>query len=185
MIAVLNTRLIKIPIDSIPIVGIETAMDVFTGYLMLDAWIANQDRHHENWGLILTGDSSIHLTPTYDHASSMGRNETDSTRRNKLSSDDDKRGMDAYVKRALSAFYESSSIEKRLTTIDAFAYAARRFPRATKVWLEHLGGVSKESLESIFRQLPNNEITETAILFAQKILCLNRERLLSFKKEIT
>ena len=29
--------------------GISTALDVFVGYVMLDAWIANQDRHHENW----------------------------------------------------------------------------------------------------------------------------------------
>lgn len=27
---------------------IETALDVFVGYAMLDAWLANQDRHHEN-----------------------------------------------------------------------------------------------------------------------------------------
>ena len=32
--------------------GIETALDVFAGYIMLDAWIANQDRHHENWGAL-------------------------------------------------------------------------------------------------------------------------------------
>ena len=31
---------------------IVTAYDLFLGYLLLDAWIANQDRHHENWGLI-------------------------------------------------------------------------------------------------------------------------------------
>ena len=24
---------------------------------MLDAWIANQDRHHENWGAIWDGNS--------------------------------------------------------------------------------------------------------------------------------
>jgi len=27
--------------------GIESALDCFVGYVMLDAWIANQDRHHE------------------------------------------------------------------------------------------------------------------------------------------
>ncbi|HMP01047.1 MAG TPA: hypothetical protein PKD86_12340 [Gemmatales bacterium] len=30
--------------------GVHSALDVFVGYVMLDAWIANQDRHHENWG---------------------------------------------------------------------------------------------------------------------------------------
>jgi hypothetical protein len=32
--------------------GITTALDLFVGYVLLDAWIANQDRHHENWGAI-------------------------------------------------------------------------------------------------------------------------------------
>ncbi len=35
---------------SIPSSTLNSAMDVFLGYLLLDAWIANQDRHHENWG---------------------------------------------------------------------------------------------------------------------------------------
>jgi hypothetical protein len=34
--------------DALP-EGVTTAVDVFAGYVMLDAWIANQDRHHENW----------------------------------------------------------------------------------------------------------------------------------------
>jgi hypothetical protein len=34
----------------------ETALDIFVGYVMLDAWIANQDRHHENWGVLLDKD---------------------------------------------------------------------------------------------------------------------------------
>ncbi|RMF86356.1 MAG: hypothetical protein D6741_22045 [Planctomycetota bacterium] len=28
--------------------GVSSALDVFVGYVMFDAWIANQDRHHEN-----------------------------------------------------------------------------------------------------------------------------------------
>ena len=44
--------------------GIQTALDVFVGYVLLDAWIANQDRHHENWGAI-RGDE-LRLAPTED-----------------------------------------------------------------------------------------------------------------------
>ena len=185
VIAILSAKQFRPPVNStVTADGVETAMDVFTGYLMFDAWIANQDRHHENWGLILT-EGSIHLYPTYDHASGMGRNETDDTRRSKLSSNDTKRGMDAYVRRAVSAFYDSASAEKRLLTLDAFLYAARRYPKAAKGWLERLGSVSSEEIESILSQIPNGEITEPAIQFAQRILCLNRERLLSYSKELT
>ena len=48
----------------------------FASYLMLDALILNTDRHHENWGLLLggtPGQPKLRLAPTYDHASSLGR----------------------------------------------------------------------------------------------------------------
>ena len=61
---------------------------IFTGYLMLDALISNQDRHHENWGVILTPDRLITLSPTYDHAACLGRNESDEARRRRLSTTD-------------------------------------------------------------------------------------------------
>ena len=34
---------------------IATALGVFTGYVMLNAWVANQDRHHQNWAAIPDG----------------------------------------------------------------------------------------------------------------------------------
>ena len=45
--AIGNTQA-KLPIGWVPFPCVDTAVDVFVGYLMLDAWIANQDRHHEN-----------------------------------------------------------------------------------------------------------------------------------------
>jgi hypothetical protein len=39
------------------------------------------DRHHENWGVVVMtdeyGETSFSLAPTFDHASSLGRNESD------------------------------------------------------------------------------------------------------------
>lgn len=52
-------------------------------YLILDALICNVDRHHENWGIVRKrkGDGWLgRLAPSFDHASSLGRelNDTDS-----------------------------------------------------------------------------------------------------------
>ena len=66
-----------VPIGWTPIPGVESAEEVFCGYLLLDALIANQDRHYENWGYIFTENQEAHLAPTFDHASSLGRNETE------------------------------------------------------------------------------------------------------------
>ena len=57
------------------------------GYLVLDALVGNTDRHHQNWGLIVTWGAvntelsfSFRLAPTFDHASSLGRELTDEAR---------------------------------------------------------------------------------------------------------
>lgn len=73
---------VKLPFEWIPPPDIQTAVDVFVGYLLLDAWIGNGDRHHENWGIVrIKTDSNPeeteYLAPTYDHASSLGRELSD------------------------------------------------------------------------------------------------------------
>lgn len=73
------------------------AMRQFADYCVLDALIGNVDRHHENWGVlwqvVRTGDldasemnrehdiaGQYQLAPSYDHASSLGRELTDKKR---------------------------------------------------------------------------------------------------------
>jgi hypothetical protein len=34
-------------------------LDVWAGYLAFDAWIANRDRHHANWGILRHLDGVI------------------------------------------------------------------------------------------------------------------------------
>lgn len=54
----------------------ERAKLQFAGYLILDALVGNTDRHHENWGLLRKRIDSRWqeaLAPTFDHASSLGR----------------------------------------------------------------------------------------------------------------
>lgn len=58
VIFIVRLEAIKAPIGWKSFADVTSSLDVFIGYLMLDAWIANQDRHHENWGLILTLHSS-------------------------------------------------------------------------------------------------------------------------------
>ena len=76
------------PSPTPPDPDIQTAPDVFVGYLMLDSLIANTDRHHANWGILLKanreGQRQAELAPTFDHASSLGRELTDASRQEKL-----------------------------------------------------------------------------------------------------
>lgn len=76
---------LRLPIGWTALPHITGAAGVFVGYLMLDAWIGNGDRHHENWGFVIQLPDGIpHLAPTYDHASCLGRELQDAKRSERL-----------------------------------------------------------------------------------------------------
>jgi len=59
--------------------GIESDLDVFVGYVLVAAWMANQGRHHENRGAFRDG-STLRLAPTFDHGAALARNLLDEER---------------------------------------------------------------------------------------------------------
>lgn len=156
---------------------ISTAYDLFLGYLLLDAWIANQDRHHENWGLV-ERKNDTYLAPSFDHAASMGQNETDDTRRVRLTTKDQRRHISAYVKKARSAIHEGETSKKPMLTFDLFQKAAARSPQTAQIWLDQLQKISENDCWNLFEKLPLGEITPPAKQFALTLLALNRKRLL-------
>lgn len=160
-----------------PSVLIKTGFDLFIGYLMLDAWIANQDRHHENWGLINLG-GVVYLAPTFDHAASMGQNETDRERESRMTTKDSGYHISSYVTKARSAIYESRDSKKAMLNLELFQLAAKKNPAVARLWLDALGGIHKSSCENLFDRVPDGAITPTAKKFALSLLELNKHRLL-------
>lgn len=180
VMAILRNRWIKLPIGWTGFTAVETARDVFVGYLMFDSWIANQDRHHENWGLVVTPETT-HLAPSYDHASSLGSGETDTDREDRLLPRDKRRSVERYVERAVSAFYASAASKKPLSPLEAFSEAGKLGPQAADAWLERLRQVSEHDVTSIFEQIPPERISPVASRFAQKMLEVNCQRLLALQ----
>jgi len=167
---------VNLPIDWKPPEGINTVAETFIGYLLLDAWIGNTDRHHENWAFIILSDKA-HLAPTYDHASSLGRELLDEKRRLKLQ----QKSVTAYVEKCTSAIYACDTYKKPLKTFDAFAVAAGRYPNAARIWLDYLARVSTTDTLKLFHRIQGDRISPTAIEFAHKILELNQSRLLKLR----
>lgn len=159
--------------------AIQNAVDIFLGYLLLDAWIANQDRHHENWGVIHHGE--IYLAPTYDHAASLGQNESDAKRCELLTTRDPGRKINRYVEKARSAIYLNQFETKPLLTLNVFQQLVTKRPGAAKVWLQRLGDIKPEQCQNIFNRIPPTEISAIAIEFAMKLLELNQKKLLEVK----
>ena len=59
-------NLIKI-LEKDEIIGIKDALHNFIGYIVFDCLIANQDRHHENWGLIVGLGKKLRLAPSFGY----------------------------------------------------------------------------------------------------------------------
>ena len=159
--------------------GIESPVDVFAGYLLLDAWIGNTDRHHENWALVVNlARGTRHLAPTFDHASSMGSHETDTQRSRRLESADPGYRIEAYVQRsrARSALFLRAGDARPLSLIEAFdtwSADARCRP-----WLDRLGSTPQEEIAQLVARVPAAEMSGPARAFAQGILEVNRRRIL-------
>lgn len=53
-----------------------SSFDVFAGYLCLDAFVANRDRHEQNWAVLepTLGDGPTQLAPSFDHGSALAYN---------------------------------------------------------------------------------------------------------------
>lgn len=151
--------------------------EVFLGYLMLDTLIGNSDRHHENWALIWT-PSSIKLAPTFDHASSLGRNESDKKRNERLITHDKGNTIEAYASRTRSALYLKKEDAKPLLTFDAFQEAAAYSPKGKEYWLNKLNELENDKILEILDNVPDDFISEPARKFAFAMLTFNKNRLL-------
>jgi hypothetical protein len=155
-----------------------TGEDEFVGHLLLDAWIANTDRHHQNWAVILRGQNRF-LAPTFDHASSLGRSEETANMKERLAGKQRQMTVEKYVVRGRSALFKTIEDPKPLPLLAAFeAFGARR-PEAARFWLERLKQVTDKQAEGILDQVPGTLISGTHRKFACAILARNRARLLA------
>lgn len=155
------------------------AGDVFCGYLMLDVLVSNQDRHHENWAIVINNsDRSKFLCPTYDHAASLGRELLDSERKERLVTKDKNRSIGKFVTKAKSELFKFKGDKKRLSTLDAFMLAVERRERAKRFWLSKLEGVGDDRFMDIVNRVPSSIMTDVSKEFALKMIIENKRRLL-------
>jgi len=160
---------------------VATTPKAFLGFLLIDAWIGNTDRHDNNWGILerSTPDGPVrHLAPTFDHASSLGRELTDDERHERLTTNDRNRTVEAYIERCHSAFVREEGTEETIHPTRAFYQAAQQYPAAARAWLDRLEDVQRSTVEAVFSRIPEAKISDVSIDFALRQLQLNRDALL-------
>jgi hypothetical protein len=153
--------------------------DVFVGYLLLDALIGNTDRHHENWGILLTPSTPDRaaLAPTFDHASSLGRELTDEGRSRKYARRSGGYLVSAYLAKARSALFETPASKQPQSPIAAFRRAATLAPKAGRHWADQLRSCS-HGLPDVVDSVPEEAISPPARDFCRQLLIQTAQDLL-------
>jgi hypothetical protein len=154
------------------------------GYLVLDALVGNTDRHHQNWGVVLEprrGEDgvlrihSMHLAPTFDHASSLGRELTDEARKRLL----DEAALERYARRGKGGIFGESSARHGLSPIAVVELLAVRYPNFLHPWREKLRALGEPDFKSIIDRVPGALISPNARAFVLAFLEFNRRLILS------
>lgn len=157
--------------------GMNTALGVFIGYMMLDAWVANQDRHHQNWGATWL-NPELRLAPTFDHGASLARNLTDEERKERLTTRDQNRSVEFFAAKARSAFYLTPNDGKTMSALEAFQRFAEKHSGAARIWLGKLAGISQVAVDAILAEIPPQRMSPVTREFTSKLLMINQRRLL-------
>jgi hypothetical protein len=149
-----------------------TAFDTFAGMLLLDAWIANRDRHDENWSVLRPHDpqAPTRLCGAYDQAGCLGYNLRDSHRIALLNGNQ----VEAWALKGTAWRFEHSSKPPTLVTLAAQALTLAS-PSAQPHWLGALRGVADDTIASLLNRVPG--LSDPARTFANEVLGINRGRL--------
>ncbi|MGM0587985.1 MAG: HipA domain-containing protein [Bacteroidota bacterium] len=160
----------------------QRALKQFAGYIVLDGLIGNTDRHHENWAFLKWSDEKKQthhvIAPTFDHASSLGRELLDEKRELLMKEN----RVDNYIKKGLGAIYNSSDDRKGLNPFELVKYAHSNEPERYSPWLERVGCLDINQFETILEEIPEPFISETEKKFALKILEINQKKLTDLLK---
>lgn len=153
--------------------GVGAAFGVFCGYLVLDALIANTDRHEENWAVIRDKDAVVRLCASYDHATSLGFNLSDE-RRHQLATDPGK--LHAWLERGTATRFEGG---RRLTLVSHAVQALDLAPSwARSWWASAVADLDIDSLRVLIDTAAPPSMSDPARTFALQLVEANRRRLL-------
>lgn len=139
----------------------------FAGLMILDALIGNTDRHHQNWGILrrVLPDGRIEheLAPSFDHASSLGRNMPQEERRRRLQ----EKKVLAYVRKGRGGIFWSAADPKGANPLDLAIRAAQKWPVYFRPWISRIRTLAEPEFRAIVDRIPADWMDDL-----QKEFCL-------------
>ncbi len=150
---------------------------VMADYLVLDALIGNTDRHHENWGVVRKhkdGKWSGYLAPSFDHASSLGRELVDEGRaKSRLAIMRSSGGMRAYSERAEGAIFWEKTDNCGFNPIELVRRANDAYPSIIGPALKKLDLLNKRAVARIVERVPRDWMSDIAKSFTVDLVWYN------------
>ncbi|WP_019874040.1 hypothetical protein [Sporichthya polymorpha] len=151
------------------------AFDVFTAYVMFDAWIANQDRHEENWAVLRgpTVHEPDRLAGSFDHGSSLSYRLPDSERLDHLHH----KTVGAWAAKGKAAKFERHPSGRRWGLVEHAAHAFSLVrPEVRAYWTQRLQEVTPPRTDEILHRVP--DLSDPTRTFLAALLAINQRRLL-------
>lgn len=143
----------------------------FAEYVLLDALIGNTDRHHENWActINLFSPQPILLAPSFDHASSLGRELSDERRQMVL----EQGRMGQYSERARGGIYWPEEDKYGPAPLQLVRLAVNEYPDSFIPGLSKLSNVTHENILDIVTRIPGDWMTDLQRTFAIELMKYN------------
>ena len=144
----------------------------FADYLILDALIGNTDRHDENWGLLQERTASgfmQNLAPTFDHASSLGRELSDE-RSSRLRAEN---RLAAYAERGRGGIYWQENNRHGPSPLELVRRAVAVYPDYFRPALAKLARLDESNILEIVNRIPDDWSSPSQRAFAVELAGYN------------
>jgi hypothetical protein len=161
----------------------ERALTELAGYIVLDALIGNTDRHHENWGLLrslsnVPAEQSLAVAPSFDHASSLGRELLDERREELLSAG----RVGWYVSKGRGGIFRNPDDAHGANPLRFVQVAARAYPSFFRPALERVAALAEGDIRDLIEGLPDQRATPPAKRFALAMILSAQASLIEILK---
>ena len=160
-----------------PMAGWRETMEKLASYVLLDGLVANTDRHHENWMIAYVTDLDVvwvEVLPSFDHASSLGRELSDGKRRRILESG----GVQQYLRRGRGGLYVNGRRRRAPAPLHLARLLQRWQPELTKATLNRIKALSEAETRRAIERVPPEFMSTTAKEFALQVIMKSKHELL-------
>jgi hypothetical protein len=143
-------------------------------YMVFDALIGNTDRHHENWGFQARAGAdprtfTLSAAPSYDHASSLGRECLDDRCEQILR----EKRVPAYVRAGRGGLYWQETDTKGANPLELVKLASAKYPRYFAPALQKICRLSEDDAWHAINRVPIDRASDAAKRLAHAMVCFS------------